>query len=1282
MNKIIPILSFLLLLTYSLLGQTVVSIPNVTSLKGEEVLIPIEATVTDVGSVNLNISYDSDVLTFVEVANNNLTGGFLNVNPQGDSLVSIGWFSTTPVDIAEKLLDLKFVYNSGTSAVSFVGTNQISDGLSNPINSVFNGGQVGPEPIKIELSNEIGNPGDTVEVAMNAVNLENIGAMNLYIDYDDSKVTYLEATFIESETATFIANGVANRVNIGMLDATGFNLSTGNLATLKFVVIAGNSNLDFSTSESFVQDVKSNDLTVIYNNGSVGEVSATMLLGNITANAGTEVVIPFSGLKLSNIGSFNIDVLFDSSVLEFVRIDNVASGNLFGNENNGTLSLGYLNASGLDLDDGVIADLVFNFVSGTSTVSFDVASADIQDVSFAPVVVDFKNGSVLELLFPSFVNTLPDTTIEVLTMLDFLYTGTHPTVGTTLTYSLVSGPSSASIDAAGQFTWTPVNGDAGAHDIVVGLSDGLTTVIDSALVTVTGEVNAEYPVVEAATDGTLDQPWTFNALGGVGTVEVEDSTLSAWGSHVVNYTDGGYTGLALINKVFTESYTVSSDIYIVGEQDATFPLYTGLAIKSATDELKYYRFIFRNSSSDMGQIKFQGYDGAAWHATHKWNPGVEIDTLETGWHNFKVTVEGNKFYVYMDNKLLPGTPFEVTGAADFLSQGMPGIFVYNGSGGSVTFDNFTVEENVQLEYTIADIQTPVDSSGASPLDGMDVITTGVVTAGEFNEDGTTKQFYIQDGAGAYNGIMVYATELVAVGDSIVLQGEVDEYYDKTELKNVSGLTVHASGVALPAAVALSTADVNNEMYEGVLVTVANAVNVEENSSYGEAKFDDGSGEVMTDDLLTDAYPFVLGNVYDITGVVDYSFNNFKILYRDSSDVVDYGIPPEGVIALDHNTGNLVVSVFNNGTIGANKFDGVNYGSGVQWKGTNGFWRGGPVFGTAARAAVNGQANNNNPANFFDLTNVQSDFTSGFYTETMGTVDFDQVSDAIFSDGLAPNPYGLDITQKTYSKNGEDAVYLEYTFTNNTGADVAGLSAGLFMDYDVETGGVTSTSNNGGYALDEHLAYVYADGTTGPMFGVVALNGMAGAKVSSDNSADVDPLRQDGYTFITTLDATDPVTGDQRLWIGSEVGNIANGGFGKVTFAIVAADDLHDIRFIAEKAFILGKQAGFTTIVVGVDGEISGIPSKYEISQNYPNPFNPATVIQYALPLQSHVKINVYNTLGQLVTKLVDTDVTAGYHQVNFNASNLSSGVYFYSIQAESIDGSKDFQIVKKMMLVK
>jgi len=98
--------------------------------------------------------------------------------------------------------------------------------------------------------------------------------------------------------------------------------------------------------------------------------------------------------------------------------------------------------------------------------------------------------------------------------------------------------------------------------------------------------------------------------------------------------------------------------------------------------------------------------------------------------------------------------------------------------------------------------------------------------------------------------------------------------------------------------------------------------------------------------------------------------------------------------------------------------------------------------------------------------------------------------------------------------------------------------------------------------------------------------------------------------------------------------------------------------------------------VGVEKVEEEIPESFTLYQNYPNPFNPATTIKFALPVDSKVKINVYNSVGQLVETLVDKEMESGYHEVNFNASRLASGVYLYQLQAG------EYVAVKKMLLLK
>jgi hypothetical protein len=88
------------------------------------------------------------------------------------------------------------------------------------------------------------------------------------------------------------------------------------------------------------------------------------------------------------------------------------------------------------------------------------------------------------------------------------------------------------------------------------------------------------------------------------------------------------------------------------------------------------------------------------------------------------------------------------------------------------------------------------------------------------------------------------------------------------------------------------------------------------------------------------------------------------------------------------------------------------------------------------------------------------------------------------------------------------------------------------------------------------------------------------------------------------------------------------------------------------------------------------PSGFSLSQNYPNPFNPSTKITYSLPQKGFVTIKVFDMLGREVSNLINEEQSAGQHEINFNAANLPSGIYFYRIS------SLGSAIVKKMILLK
>jgi hypothetical protein len=93
-------------------------------------------------------------------------------------------------------------------------------------------------------------------------------------------------------------------------------------------------------------------------------------------------------------------------------------------------------------------------------------------------------------------------------------------------------------------------------------------------------------------------------------------------------------------------------------------------------------------------------------------------------------------------------------------------------------------------------------------------------------------------------------------------------------------------------------------------------------------------------------------------------------------------------------------------------------------------------------------------------------------------------------------------------------------------------------------------------------------------------------------------------------------------------------------------------------------------------EVNSIPARFSIEQNYPNPFNPTTTLRYSLPETSLTSIKIYDAVGKEVAVVVNEMKTAGTHQIEFNAVGLSSGIYYYSIQAGT------FSKTKKMILMK
>ena len=272
------------------------------------------------------------------------------------------------------------------------------------------------------------------------------------------------------------------------------------------------------------------------------------------------------------------------------------------------------------------------------------------------------------------------------------------------------------------------------------------------------------------------------------------------------------------------------------------------------------------------EVNAEAYEGVLVNVTN-----AECTNTEVGYYQFAVDDGSGEVFVD-DDMYLYNAQLE---------------FIYDITGiGHYSFGEYKIlprdENDIELlegsfdEVSIYDIQFTEETGGSSPLENETIITGGIVTA--VGESG----YFIQNNSGLWQGIYVFDSDNEpARGDSLVLTASVTEFFNMTELENVTNYEVVSSDNPLPAPLDRNTGDLSEEGLEGVLVSTSDGECTEEANEFGEFLVNDGSGEGIIDDRLY-LYPAELGNSYDITGIVFYSNAEFKLNPRDEDDVTDNG----------------------------------------------------------------------------------------------------------------------------------------------------------------------------------------------------------------------------------------------------------------------------------------------------------------------------------------------------------------------------------------------------------
>uniref|UniRef100_A0A7V3E787 T9SS type A sorting domain-containing protein n=1 Tax=Ignavibacterium album TaxID=591197 RepID=A0A7V3E787_9BACT len=462
--------------------------------------------------------------------------------------------------------------------------------------------------------------------------------------------------------------------------------------------------------------------------------------------------------------------------------------------------------------------------------------------------------------------------------------------------------------------------------------------------------------------------------------------------------------------------------------------------------------------------------------------------------------------------------------------------------------------------------------------------------------------------------------------------------------------------------------------------------------------------------------------------------------------------------VNHNTGTLQVSLFNNGYIGHN-FDATQGGGVVFGSSPDAMFTAGLMFGDNIRG-VNGmvgsfvQGTPQVPI-IADLQNTVP------FTPFTSDPNFNQITEVRMNDGLAPVPYNVSIKLKSYSNTGDKFVILNYELTNNSSTTYSNFRVGIFADWDV--GATAYLNNRRGMDIPRNLVYQYLQGTQDPnYYGIVALSGLTGGTSTDVFPGTTTTIRNEIYLLINNIyDSTSSTRlGDYRSFIGSGPYNFTPGSTLNVAFAIAVGTNLADLQASADAAafkynnYILPVELTSFTASVNLNGDVelhwttsteinnhgfeverktensdfapvgfvkgNGTtteqkvysftdkklePGRYyyrlkqidyngqfeysqvvevyilkitefSLEQNYPNPFNPSTKISWQSPVASHQTLKIYDLLGNEIATLVDEYREAGRYNVEFDASNLASGLYIYKLTAGSFTSSKKMVITK------
>ena len=389
---------------------------------------------------------------------------------------------------------------------------------------------------------------------------------------------------------------------------------------------------------------------------------------------------------------------------------------------------------------------------------------------------------------------------------------------------------------------------------------------------------------------------------------------------------------------------------------------------------------------------------------------------------------------------------------------------------------------------------------------------------------------------------------------------------------------------------------------------------------------------------------------------------------------------------DHNTDILQITITNEGNIGylnsrsAPDSLGIDsVGLGFVYTNNNYLYEGGLMVGTGPDH-VSDCIRNDSDGWTQDDDFVETEDTY-LYVDTSHVLA-NEVGVVSLRDSEAENPLGVRIEQRSYADDSfelRNGTIFHYTIVNEGNADLTGLYAGLFVDWDI----ANHENNSSHYKADYRMVYTQdQEGNPSHFAGLVLLNQGLGMNINALNNYNDGVYlysSEDKWAHMTSGIDEDPVfNADVSNYVGVGPVDVASGDSVSFGVAMLAASSIYELEYVAGELHAFWEE-NFPEELSAQDEAM--LPIEFAMHQNYPNPFNPVTSIRYDIPSTSMVTISIYSMLGQKVKTLTSKVHQPGFYSAQWNGTNdlgtaVSSGMYICKINAGS------FTSINKMILMK